>query len=159
MLQRRRRNYILGRMACRTKDSIDVPLQSLDDLFALQIPDVHRVVFAARHNPLAARHWEIGEDAVFLVFVARVRLQALSLWVVPQFQCVVERRRQNVFAIGRELNEWHRWIVVVDQCFQTLAAGRVPDTTEAVVAGGDNQGAVAIKVYRADGIRVGWQRL
>ena len=35
---------------------------------------------------LAAGDGEVGEDAVFLVLVARVRLQALALTVVPELE-------------------------------------------------------------------------
>lgn len=46
--------------------------QSLRNLTALQVPDVHLVVFATRHDPFSARHAEAGCDAVFFVFMAHV---------------------------------------------------------------------------------------
>lgn len=47
-----RRNDVLGWMAGRTQHGIRVPIQTLYDFFALQIPNVDHVVFAARHDPL-----------------------------------------------------------------------------------------------------------
>ena len=85
-------------VACCAQDDVGVSLQLLDDLFGLQVPDVHQVVFAAGDDPLAARDREVGEDAVLFVLVLGVRLQALALRVVPQLQGVVQRGRQNVLA-------------------------------------------------------------
>jgi len=60
-------------------------LKFLDDLFGLQIPDIDLVVLAPADDPLSAGDGEVGEDAVFLVFVALIRFQAFALGVVPQF--------------------------------------------------------------------------
>lgn len=43
---------IFGWMAGSAQNSVGVSLQTLNDLFRLKIPDVHHVVFTARHNPL-----------------------------------------------------------------------------------------------------------
>lgn len=58
-----------------------------------------------------------------------VCLEALPSAVVPQFESVVQRRREDVLAVGRELDEGDRRVVVVDQRFQTLARRCVPDST------------------------------
>lgn len=47
--------------------------------------------------------------------MSRVSLEALAPAVVPEFECVVECRRQNVFAVWRELHERNRRIIVVYQ--------------------------------------------
>lgn len=48
------RDNVLGRMARRTQHGIRVPTQTLYNFFALKIPYVDHIVFAARHNPLHA---------------------------------------------------------------------------------------------------------
>lgn len=104
---------------------------------------------------LAAGNRKIGEYAVFLIFVSGVCLQAFALRIVPQFQCVVQCGRQNVFAIGREFHKRHRRIIVIDERLQALSTGRVPNAAQPVVAGGDDQRAVTIEIDRADRIGMG----
>ena len=41
---------------------------------------------------------EVGKDAVLLVLVSLVGLEALALAVVPKLQRVVQGRRQDVFS-------------------------------------------------------------
>ena len=65
--------------------------------------------------------------------MARVRLQALALAVVPQLERVVERGCEDVLSVGRKLDERDGRVVIVDQGLQTLAGGRVPNPAEAVV--------------------------
>lgn len=74
-------------------------LEHLDDLLALQVPDVHLVVLGPRDDPLAARHGERGKDAVLFVLVAGVRFEALASVVVPQAQRVVEGGSENILAV------------------------------------------------------------
>lgn len=159
VLERSRGNDVLRRMASRTEDRIRVALQRLHDLFALQVPDVHHVVLTARHDPLATGDGEVGKDAVLLVPMAGVRLQALALRIVPQLERVVERCRQNVLAVRRELHERYRRIVIVDQRLQTLAAGSVPDPAQPIVAGRYDQRPVPVEVNRRHRVGVSGQRL
>lgn len=139
-------------MTGRAQHRVRVSLQSLYNLLALQIPNVHHLVLAARHDPLPASDREIRKDAILFVPVARVRLQALALGVVPQLQGVVQCRRQNVLPVWRELDEAHRRILVVDQRLQALAAGCVPDPTQTVVAAADDQRTVPVEVDGGHGI-------
>lgn len=141
-------------MACRAQHCVRVSLQSLDNLLALQIPDVHHLVLTARHDPLATGHREVRKDAVLLVPVSRVRLQALALRVVPQLERVVQCRRQDVLSIRRELDKAHRRVLVINQRLQALSTGRVPNPTQTIVTGTDNQGPIPVKVHRRHGIRV-----
>ena len=78
---------------------------------------------------LAAGNGEIGKNAVFFVFMARVSFQTLALGVVPQFQCVVQCSCQNVFAVGGKFDERNGWVVVVNQRLEALTRSRVPDAT------------------------------
>ena len=107
-------------MTGAAENHVRVTLELLHDLLGLQIPDIHLVVFAAAHDPLAARDGKVGEDTVFLVFVPLIRLQTFALGVVPQLESVVQRGGQDVLAVGRKLDETHRRIVVVNQRLQTL---------------------------------------
>ena len=127
-----------------------MPVQLLNDLLRLQVPDVDQVVLGPRNDPLSTGHRKICEDAILFVFVAAVRFQALAFAVVPQLEGVVERGSQDVLSVGRELDEGDRRVVVVDQGLETLAGSRVPDATQTVVTAGDDEGAVAIKVNCAD---------
>lgn len=97
---------------------------------------------------------EVGEYTVLLVFVARVRFEALAPTVVPQLKGVVERGSQDVLAVGAELDKGHGRVVVVYQGLQALARGRVPDATQAVVTGGDYEGTVSIEVDSGHGVRM-----
>ena len=56
-------------------------VQLLDNLLGLQVPDIDQAVLTARHDPLAARDGEVGENAVLFVLVARVGLETLALAV------------------------------------------------------------------------------
>ena len=132
-------------------------LQFLHHFFGLQIPNVDHIILRSAHNPLAAGHRKVGENTVFLILVSRVRFEALALGVIPQFQRVVQRGRQDVFAVGTELDKGDRGIVVVYQGLQALARGCVPDPAEAVVTGGDDEAAVAVEMHGADGVAVGRQ--
>jgi len=102
-------------MASAAEDDVRVPLQLLHDLFGLQIPDVDLVVFAAADDPLAPRHREVGEDAVFFILVALIGLEAFAFGVIPQLESVVQCRGQDVLAVGGKLDETDGRIVVVDQ--------------------------------------------
>lgn len=102
VLQGGRCDDVLRGMARSTQDGVGVTLETLDNLFTLQVPDVDHVVLAARDDPLqtkiisfplsseidsnylATGNREVGEDAVPLVLMARVGLQALPFRVVPQ---------------------------------------------------------------------------
>jgi len=95
--------------------------QLLHNFLGLQVPNVNLIIFTARYNPLATSDGEVGEDAIFLVFVPGVRLQTLALGVVPELEGVVESGRKDILAVGRELDKRHRRVVIVDQRFQALA--------------------------------------
>ncbi len=56
--------------------------------------------------------------------------------------------------IGREFDEGHRRVVIVNECLEALPRGRIPDAAEAVVTRGHDEAAIAIEMYRADGVRV-----
>ena len=73
--------------------------EGLDDLFALQVPNVDHVILAPAHDPLATSDGEATEAAVLVVLVAHVRFQALAHVVVPQAYRVVQRTSQYIFAI------------------------------------------------------------
>ena len=88
-----------------------------------------------------------------------VSLQTLSSHVVPQSDGVIERRREDVLSVGRELckgpaftrefeADWifslslflekgngsvHRRAVVINQSLETLAGRGVPDATEGMM--------------------------
>ena len=79
------RSYDVFRgMASAAENDVRVSLQSLDDLFGLQIPDVDLVVFAPADDPFSPGDGKVGENAVFFVLVALVGLEAFALGVVPQ---------------------------------------------------------------------------
>lgn len=133
--------YVTTQCTCCFHCLTCVSLQLLDHLFRLQVPNVHKVVFWTRDNPLHQKdkpyksgsakhryqwhrlqefctylpscHWEICKDAVFLIAVSSVSLEALALAVVPQFQCVVQCGCQNILSIWWELHKWYRRIVVI----------------------------------------------
>lgn len=88
-----------------------------------------------------------------------VRLETLALRVVPQLQGVVQRGRQDVLSVGREFNKRHRRIVIVDERLETLAACRVPDTTQSIVTRRHNQRSVPIEMHGGDRIGMGWEGL
>lgn len=108
---------------------------------------------------LAASYREIGKYAILLVLVTRVGLQTFALGVVPQLQCVVEGGGQYVFAVGGEFDKANGWIVIIDQRLQALSAGRVPNATEPIIAGADNQRAITIEMHCRNGIGVSGQCL
>ncbi len=64
-------------------DDIRVPLQCLHDLAALQIPEIHLVVFTTGDNPLAAGDTEACSDAVPHICMSHVGLQTSGRLVVP----------------------------------------------------------------------------
>lgn len=61
-LEGRRRDDVLRRVAGRAQHRVGVALQTLDDLLALQVPDVHHVVLRAGHDPLRG-----GEKKTILI--------------------------------------------------------------------------------------------
>lgn len=52
ILEGRRRDDVLGGMAGGAEHRVGVAAETLHDLLALQIPNVHHVILAARHDPL-----------------------------------------------------------------------------------------------------------
>lgn len=108
-------------------------LELLNDLLRLQVPDVYQVVFGPRHDPLATGDGKVGKDAVLFVLVSCVGLKTLAFGVVPQLERIVQRGCQDVLAVGAELDKRDGRVVIVDQSFETLTGGCVPDATEAVV--------------------------
>src|ERR1700761_6991722 len=95
-----------------------VTTEFLYNFLRLEIPDVYLAIFGARHDPLATSHRKVGKYAILLVLVSSVRLQALTLRVVPKLEGVVKRRGKNVFAVGGEFDKRDRRVVVVvvNQC-------------------------------------------
>ena len=75
---------------------IRMPLQHLHDLPCLQIPQIHPIILAPRNDPLPARHTKARRDAVLVVLVAGVRLEASRGLVVPQADRVVVRGGEDV---------------------------------------------------------------
>lgn len=90
--------------------------------------------------------------------MSRIGLQALSLRVVPQLECVVEGRGKNVLSIGREFHKRHWRIVIVNESLQALTTCCVPNATKSVVAGRDDERTVAVEVNSGDRIRMSWKR-
>ena len=56
------------------------------------------------------------------------------LAVIPELECVVQRGREDVLSVGRELDERYRRVIIIDQCFQTLTwqykSMKLPSYTE-----------------------------
>lgn len=63
--------------------NIGVALKRLDDLSALEVPQVDLVILAAGDYPLASSNTEARGDAIFLISVPDVGLQAAGCLVVP----------------------------------------------------------------------------
>ncbi len=63
-------------------------------------PDPHQSDAKPQHcfKQRLTRDAEVGKDAVLLILVSGVGLEALALAVVPQLQRVVQRRRQDVLS-------------------------------------------------------------
>lgn len=78
--------------------------ERLDDLAALEVPQVDLVVLRAGDDPLAARNGEAGGDAELLVCVPDVRLEAARRLVVPKPDRAVMRGGEDVLGVRRELN-------------------------------------------------------
>jgi hypothetical protein len=119
-------------MASDGQDDVRVTLQALHDLLGLQIPDVYHVVLAAADDPLAVRDGEGGKDAVLLVLVPLIGLQAFAGGAVPELERAVQSARQNKLSVRGELDEADGRLLVVrlvllHQRLQTLPRGRVPD--------------------------------
>lgn len=73
--------------------------QLLNDLAGLKIPDEYTAVLTAAHDPLAARDRETAKDAVRVVFVSCVRLEALSCVIVPKANRVIQCRCKYILAV------------------------------------------------------------
>ena len=110
----------------------------------------HLVIFRSRDDPLAPGDRKVGKDAILFVLVAAVGLQTLALAVVPQLEGVVEGGCQDVLPVGRELDEGHRRVVVVDQGLEALAGCRVPNATKSVVTAGHDERTVSVEMNCAD---------
>ena len=124
-------------------DYVRVTFESLNDFFRLQVPQVNTVVFRSAHDPFRARDGEVSEQAVLLILVSSVQFQRFALGIIPQFQCVVQRRGQDILSVGREFDKTNGWIVIIDQCLQTHARRGIPDATETIVGRRDNHRTVA----------------
>lgn len=77
IFQRGGSDDIFTGMTRSAQNNVCVASQLLHHFFGLQVPDVNEIIFGARHDPLAPGDWEVGEDAVLLVLVARVGFEAL----------------------------------------------------------------------------------
>lgn len=71
------------------------------------------------------------------------------------YQSVIQSANKKKLAIGRELDEGDRRVLIVDQGLHTMAGPGIPNPTQAVIAAGDDQGAVAVEIYGCDGVGVG----
>ena len=80
-----------------------VSFEYLHDLSALQVPEIDFVIFAAGHDPLAACDAEASGNAVLLVPMTHVGLQASRCLVIPQTDCTIVRSREDVLGVRREL--------------------------------------------------------
>ena len=78
--------------------------QLLDNFLTLKIPDVHGIVFAPRHDILAACNTEACIDAVLRVYVSGIFFEDLQLCVVQQSNGTVMGSAEHIFRIGRELH-------------------------------------------------------
>ena len=90
-------------------DDVGVALKRLHDLPALEVPKVDLVVLGAGDDPLSARDREAGSDAVLLVRVADVRLEAARSLVVPKTDRTVVRSGEDILGVGRELDMLTAW--------------------------------------------------
>ena len=97
-------------------DHVRVSFEFLNDFFRLQVPQINTVVLRSAHDPFRARDGEISEQAVLLILVSSVQFQRFALGIVPQFQRIVQRRRQDVLPVGREFDKTNGRIIIVDQC-------------------------------------------
>ena len=77
----------------------------LNNLLGLQIPNVNLLVLTTTDDPFAASDAKAGKNTILVVLVAAVRLETLARVVVPQANGIVQRRRKDIFAIGRELDK------------------------------------------------------
>lgn len=75
------------------------------------------------------------------------------------YQSVVQGANENELGVGGKLDKGNRRVVVVDESLHTVAGGGVPDSAEAVVAAGDDEGAVAVEVNGGDRVGVRGENL
>lgn len=66
-------------------------LQHLNNLTALQVPDIHLLVLAARDDPFTACNAEARSDTVLRVLMPDICLQTPRRLVVPKSNRVIVR--------------------------------------------------------------------
>ena len=81
-----------------------MPLEYLDNLPCLEIPEVHFVVLAPRDDPFPARHAETRCDAEFVVDMTYVCLQTTRALVVPETDSAIMGGGEDVLGVWRELD-------------------------------------------------------
>jgi len=79
--------------------------------------------------------------------------------VMRNYESIVEGANENELGVGGKLNKGDGRVLVVDEGLDAVAGGGVPDSAEAVVAAGDDEGAVAVEVDGGDGVGVGGEDL
>ncbi|KOM33524.1 hypothetical protein LR48_Vigan01g308000 [Vigna angularis] len=75
------------------------------------------------------------------------------------YESVVEGANEDELGVGGKLDKGDGRVLVVDKGLDAVASGGVPDSAEAVVAAGDDEGAVAVEVHGGDGVGVGGEDL
>jgi hypothetical protein len=112
-----------------------------------QLHKLYLIVFGSGNDPLSTRDRKISKDAIFFVLVPGVRFETLSLAVVPQFESVVEGGSQDVLPVRRELDERNGRVIVVDERFQALTRGCVPNSAKTVVTTRNDEWAIPVEVH------------
>lgn len=84
--------------------------QFLYNLFCLQVPNIDMMILTSTNNPFSTCHTVTCKNTILVVFMPPVSLETLSSMIVPQSQCVVKSRCEDILAVGRELDKrtWNR---------------------------------------------------
>lgn len=85
-----------------------MPFQFLYDFFCLQIPNIDVVILASTDNPFSTRHTVTCKNTILVVLMPPIGFETLSGMIIPQPQRIVERRRKDILAIGREFDKRSR---------------------------------------------------
>ena len=90
-----------------------------------------------------------------MIDVALEGLDDAAFDVIPHADTSVQRPRENVFPVGRELDARRGRVVLVNEGLEALTTVCVPDANETVQGTGDDEGAVVDDVDAGDGVGVG----
>eukprot|EP00326_Haptolina_ericina_P020658 CAMPEP_0181197740 /NCGR_PEP_ID=MMETSP1096-20121128/16211_1 /TAXON_ID=156174 ORGANISM="Chrysochromulina ericina, Strain CCMP281" /NCGR_SAMPLE_ID=MMETSP1096 /ASSEMBLY_ACC=CAM_ASM_000453 /LENGTH=112 /DNA_ID=CAMNT_0023287689 /DNA_START=828 /DNA_END=1166 /DNA_ORIENTATION=- len=108
-------------------------LKRVQQSFGLQIPQIHFAVLRTADDHVSSSSREIVRATKLLVFMTGIRAQAFSLVIIPQSKRRIKEARKDETTVGREFDERHRWVVVVNKSLKTLARGSIPDATQPIV--------------------------